>query len=132
MRQYRYAANDFLWELPAGTLNGRLQDGRVLPTESPEACARRELLEEIGYEAAKMEKVCECFAMPGTSDEFMHIFFASGLSKRTQSLDVGEIIVEIRPMSLGEVKRMIDRREIRDAKMLLGLFYALQRGAQPS
>src|SRR6266498_3196375 len=85
MRQYHYAADDVVWELPAGTLNGRMEDGRVLPTESPEACARRELLEETGYEAGEEGKVGGCFAMPGSSDELMHIFFChrrEGLSRR--------------------------------------------------
>jgi ADP-ribose pyrophosphatase len=132
MRQFRYAVDDVLWELPAGTLNGRMEDGRVLPTESPEACARRELLEETGYEAGQLEKVAECFAMPGSSDELMHFFFCHRLSKRSQSLDVGEVIDEVRPMSLAEINQMIGRREIRDAKTLVGLFYVLGYGAQRS
>ena len=129
MRQYRYAAQEALWELPAGTLSGRFDDGRVLPVEAPEACARRELLEETGYEAGELEKVCECYAMPGSSDEIMYVFFARGLSKREQSLDVGEIIDEVRPISLADIKMMIERREIRDAKTLVGLFYALHHNA---
>jgi ADP-ribose pyrophosphatase len=109
-----------------------MERGRVLPTESPEACARRELLEETGYEAGELEKVGECFAMPGSSDELMHIFFCHGLSKRTQSLDIGEVIDEVRPMSFAEINQMIGRGEIRDAKTLVGLFYVLGYGAQRS
>ena len=70
MRQYRYAANEYLWELSAGTLEGREANGRMMAVETPEDCARRELLEETGYEAREWEKVCECYAMPGMSDEF--------------------------------------------------------------
>ncbi|NOT60904.1 MAG: NUDIX hydrolase [Acidobacteria bacterium] len=126
IRQYRYAANEYLWELSAGTLEGREENGRMIPVETPEECAQRELLEETGYEAREWQKVCECYAMPGMSDEVMHIFFARGLTLREQSLDVGEVIAEIRAFSFDELRGMIARGEIRDAKTLVGLFYALQ------
>lgn len=126
MRQYRYAADDALWELPAGTLNGREENGRMIPTETPEECAARELLEETGYEAARWEKVCECYAMPGSSDELIHIFLARNLTMRAQSLDIGEVIYEVRPFGNVELAAMIERGEIRDAKTLVGLFYALR------
>src|SRR5262250_1228218 len=127
MRQYRYAADGELWELPAGTLNGREENQRMIATETPEACAARELSEETGYEAEVMEKVCECYAMPGSSDEIIHVFFARRLKRREQSLDDDEIINEIRAFSLSELDEMIRRGEIRDAKTLVGLFYALSR-----
>jgi ADP-ribose pyrophosphatase len=137
MHQYRYAVDEVLWELPAGTLNGR-QDlpaeagshergWRVVPTETPEQCAARELLEETGYRARELEKVCECYAMPGSSDERIHVFFARGLVRGDQALDLGEVIFEVRPFELRDLDGMIDRREIRDAKTLIGLFYALRR-----
>ena len=127
MRQYRYAAGKEVWELPAGTISGRLEDGRVLPMEDAESCAIRELLEETGYHAGEMEKVCECYTMPGTSDELMHVFFARRLAKREQSLDIGEVIEEVRPFCVADISKMIDRAEIHDAKTLVGLFYALRR-----
>jgi ADP-ribose diphosphatase len=127
MRQYRYAADSELWELPAGTLNGREENQRMIATETPEECAARELSEETGYEAEVLEKVCECYAMPGIGDEIIHVFFARGLNRHEQSLDEDEIINEIRAFSLGALEEMIDRREIRDAKTLVGLFYALSR-----
>jgi ADP-ribose pyrophosphatase len=127
MRQYRYAADRELWELPAGTLNGREVNQRMIPTETPEECAARELSEETGYEAEAMEKVCECYAMPGASDEIIHVFFARGLKRHEQSLDDDEIINEIRAFSLDALERMIARGEIRDAKTLVGLFYALSQ-----
>jgi ADP-ribose pyrophosphatase len=96
MRQYRYAAAKELWELPAGTMSGRFHNGRVSPVETPEACAARELVEETGYEAGELKKVGECYTMPGTSDEVMHVFFAGELIKRKQSLDIGEVIEEVR------------------------------------
>jgi ADP-ribose diphosphatase len=127
MRQYRFAANQDLWELPAGTLNGKEDGNRMVATESPEACAARELLEETGYEAGRVRKIAECFAMPGTSDEMIYVFFASELTERSQSLEESEIISEIRPCTAGELAGMISRNEIRDAKTLVGLFYALTR-----
>lgn len=131
MHQYRYAAGKALWELPAGTMNARQENGRVLPVETPELCARRELAEETGYEAGKMEKICECYAMPGTSDELMHVFFAHQLVRRQQSLDLGEVIEEVRSFSRAEIARMVERGEIHDAKTLVGLFYALRHRVDP-
>jgi ADP-ribose diphosphatase len=127
MRQYRYAVDGELWELPAGTLNGREENQRMIATEAPEECAARELSEETGYEAETLEKICECYAMPGSSDEIIHVFFARGLKRREQSLDDDEIINEIRGFSSEELEGMIERGEIRDAKTLVGLFYALSR-----
>jgi len=127
MRQYRYAVDGELWELPAGTINGREENQRMIPTETPEECAARELSEETGYEAEVLEKVCECYAMPGSSDEIIHVFFARGLNRNEQSLDEDEIINEIRAFSAGELEEMIKRGEIRDSKTLIGLFYALSR-----
>lgn len=125
IRQFRYAAGQELWELPAGTMKGRLDHNRVLPAETPEACAQRELIEETGYAASTFLKVCECYAMPGSSDEFMHVFLAHNLTRRTQSLDLGEAIEEVRPFSLEEISALLSRAEIHDAKTLVGLFYAL-------
>ncbi len=133
MWQYRYSIDDALWELPAGTLEGREENARMIPTETPEACAARELREETGYEAANLEKVCECYAMPGYNDEIIHVFFARDLTMREQQLDIGEVIYEIRPFSLEEIEAMIANGGIRDAKTLIGLFFALSRrpgGAQ--
>jgi ADP-ribose pyrophosphatase len=65
--------------------------------------------------------------MPGIGDEVIHVFFATGLKRHEQSPDEDEIINEIRAFSLGDLEEMIDRSEIRDAKTLIGLFYALRR-----
>ncbi|HMV49396.1 MAG TPA: NUDIX hydrolase [Blastocatellia bacterium] len=127
MHQYRYAADEVLWELPAGTLEGREENARMVAVETPEECAARELLEETGYEAGRLEKVCECYAMPGSSDELMHVFFAWDLQQREQALDVGEVIYEIRGFSVEELRAMIYGGEIRDAKTLIGLFQAFSR-----
>lgn len=129
MRQYRYSIDGELWEVPAGTMHGAEGDYRMRPNETPAECAARELCEEAGYEAAELKKVVECYAMPGLSDELMHIFFARRLTPRRQSLDEDEVINEIRSFTLPEIEAMIARGEIRDAKTLIGLFYALRQDA---
>ena len=127
LRQYRYAINDELWELPAGTLAGREEDHRVVATEAPALCAARKLIEETGFASNRLEKIAECYAIPGSGDELMHFFFAFDLQRVGQSLDVGEIISEVRAFQLTEIEALIGRGEIRDAKTLIGLFYALRR-----
>ena len=127
MHQFRYGPNETLWEIPAGTIEGREEASRVLPNETPEECAARELLEETGFQASYFEKVSECYATPGSSDEILHVFFARDLIERQQDLDAGEIIDEVRSFSLTEIEGLIDSGGIRDAKTLVGLFYALRR-----
>lgn len=131
MRQYRYSANEALWELPAGTLAGKEEScegiARMIAVETPAECAARELLEETGYEAARLEKICECYAMPGSSDELMHVFFVQELTQREQALDIGEVIYEVRGFTGEELTAMIAAGKIRDAKTLVGLFMALAR-----
>ena len=127
IRQYRYAVGGELWELPAGTLGGREEGGRVIATESPERCAARELREETGYEAAEWEKVVTYYAMPGGSDEIVHVFSARGLRKGAPALDEGELIREAHAFTTTELEGMIARGDVRDAKSLVGLFYALAR-----
>lgn len=127
MRQYRYSLDGELWELPAGTLEGREQDLRMVPVETPAQCAARELEEETGYVAGRLEKIVECYAMPGSADELIHVFFAYDLVEKEQSLDAGEIISEVRAFTGTELEAMLARGEIRDAKTLIGIFYALSR-----
>ena len=121
IRQYRYAADGYLYEIPAGRLN---------PGENPRDCAARELIEETGFAANRLEKIAKCYAIPGSGDEVMHFYFAFDLQERQQSLDVGEVISEVRVFSLAEIEAMIDCGQIRDAKTLIGLFYALRRNAR--
>jgi ADP-ribose diphosphatase len=124
VRQYRYAVDAELWELPAGTLPGREEDGRVLATEPVEACAARELSEETGYVAGGLRKIGECYAMPGMSDELMHIFVARDLTRGTAAPDPGEEINEVRAFAWAELRLMAGRGDIRDGKTLAGLFQA--------
>jgi ADP-ribose pyrophosphatase len=127
VRQYRHPIAGELWELPAGTLVAREEGGRVVATETPEACAARELREETGYEASAWDKVAECFGAPGGNDQVTHVFLARNLVKRRQALDPGEAISEVRAFSATDLERMIGRGDIRDAKTLVGLLYALGR-----
>jgi ADP-ribose pyrophosphatase len=111
IRNYRVAVGETLWELPAGTLE---------PSEDPAKCAHRELIEETGYRAGKIEKLCEFFVSPGILHERMHLFLASDLSKGAAAPESGEEI-EPRVMSLDDALRMIETGEVHDAKTLIGL-----------
>ncbi|MFM8393719.1 MAG: NUDIX hydrolase [Acidobacteriota bacterium] len=130
MRQYRYPAGEAIWELPAGTIAGREENGRMVATELPEICAERELREETGYQARNLRHLGSCYAMPGSSDEMIHLFAATGLTAGDQSLDIGEVIEELRAFSRNEVLAMIASGEIRDAKTIvaLALFLGLSAG----
>jgi ADP-ribose pyrophosphatase len=130
VRQYRYPLDALLWELPAGTLPGREEAGRMVGLETPEVCAVRELREEAGYEADEWEKVAEYCAMPGGNDQIVHVFLARRLTRVGQALEDGEIITEVRAFEPTAIEGMIRRGEIRDAKTLIGLFYALGRRAR--
>jgi ADP-ribose pyrophosphatase len=127
VRQYRHPVGGELWELPAGTLDGRQEGSRVVRTETPEACAARELREETGYAAARWEKLAECYAMPGGNDNVIHVFAARGLAPGEQALEPGELISEVRAFPVAELTAMVARGDIRDAKSLVGLFHALAR-----
>ena len=124
IRQYRYAVDAELWEVPAGTLPGREENGRIVAIESPEACAGRELEEETGYAARRIRKIGECYAMPGSSDEVVHAFLAEDLVHGPQRLDPGGTISAVRAFSRRELGEMVHRGEIRDGKTLIALFYA--------
>lgn len=127
LRQFRYAVNEELWELPAGTLAGRAENQRMVATENPADCAARELIEETGFAAGKLEKIAEAYAIPGSGDELMHFFCAYDLTKGEQALDIGEVIGEVRAFTFAELSAMIERGELRDAKTLVGLFHAFRR-----
>jgi ADP-ribose pyrophosphatase len=114
IRQFRYAAEGFLYEVPAG----RLDAG-----EEPEACARRELREETGCTAERLERLFTMYTTPGFTDEKIHLFMAVGLTSGEAAREADEF-VEVVPMTLSHALELIERGEIQDAKTALGLMYA--------
>ena len=112
-RQYRYAAQEYLWELPAG---------RIDPGEKALAGAKRELLEETGYQAKKWKKILHFFASPGFLDETMTIFLARDLTLGTAQPEADESI-ECHLVPLSEALGMIFEDKIRDGKALAGVLW---------
>ncbi|MGA2808639.1 MAG: NUDIX hydrolase [Terracidiphilus sp.] len=116
-RQYRHAANQFLWELPAG----KLDEG-----EDPLTGAQRELEEETGYRAKKWKPLVEYYASPGFLGESMKVFVAEGLVAGDAHPEDDEEI-ELRLVKLSEVLKMISKGAILDGKTLTSvLLYARQ------
>ncbi|MBL8998473.1 MAG: NUDIX hydrolase [Gemmatimonadales bacterium] len=114
LKQYRYAVADTLWEIPAG---------RLEPAEAPLACAHRELKEETGCTAAKMELLTSMWTTPGFTNEKIHIFMASELTRGSANRESDEFI-EVVPTPLTTALRMIEAGEITDAKTIIGLLFA--------
>jgi ADP-ribose pyrophosphatase len=120
-RQYRHAANQFLWELPAGKLD---------PGENALAGAQRELAEETGYSAKKWKPLVEYYASPGFLGESMKVFVAEGLVAGDAHPEDDEQI-EFRLVKLSEVLKMIEKGAIVDGKTLTSvLLYARKLGGK--
>ncbi|MEA3435954.1 MAG: NUDIX hydrolase, partial [Thermodesulfobacteriota bacterium] len=103
-----------IWEIPAGTLD---------LNETPEACARRELVEETGFDADRWKKIARITPLPGYSDERIHLFLADHLKPAQQALDDDEIL-EVHPRPFTEAIEMIHTGRIQDAKSICGLLFA--------
>ena len=116
IKQYRHAIREFIWEIPAGTLD---------TGESPINCARRELVEETGYSADDWHQLGTITPLPGCSDERIHIFLASDLKPAEQNLDDDEML-KVHQVKLKEALQMILKGEISDGKTISGLFLALK------
>jgi len=121
VRQYRHPAVRYLLELPAGTL---------AKGERPEVGAARELEEELGLLAARLDKLSEFFVSPGFCEEKMWVYLATELSEGKQSLDDDEIL-EIVRLPIAEALEMITSGEIQDAKTIIGLMLAAPRVGSP-
>jgi ADP-ribose pyrophosphatase len=117
VRQYRHPAVRYMLEAPAGTLNDR---------ERPEEGAARELEEELGFVAGKLEKLTEFFVSPGFCTEKMWIYLATDLTETAQRLEDDEIVEVVR-LPLSRALEMISDGEIEDAKTIIGLMLAAPR-----
>ena len=121
LNQYRHALRNYIWEIPAGTLD---------PQESVISCAKRELIEETGFSAAEWHKLGEITPVPGYSDERIHIFLARDLQPAEQQLDKDELI-KVTKVKLQDALDMIARGEIQDSKTISGLYLASNWSKRP-
>jgi ADP-ribose pyrophosphatase len=119
IRQFRHAAGGYIYEIPAG----KLHQG-----ENPTVCAARELEEEVGYRAGRLDLLSSIFTAPGFTDEVIHIYKATELNPGRQQLDRDEVL-EVIEMPLQEAIRMIETGAIRDAKSIVGLQAVYLRSA---
>ena len=112
-RQYRHAAGDFLWELPAG---------RIDRGESALAAGRRELLEETGYTARRWKRALVFYSSPGFLDETMTVYLARGL-KAGRARPESDELISTRLFPFATALRMATRGTIRDGKTLAALLW---------
>ncbi len=115
VRQFRYPYGEVIYEIPAGKLN---------LGEDARAAAFRELEEECGYKAEKMEELFSVYPSPAYTEEVIRIFKAEGLKKTEMHLDEDEFLAPVW-VEKGELKEMIKSGEIKDGKTLIALLYAI-------
>jgi ADP-ribose pyrophosphatase len=113
VRQYRHATRQFLWELVAG----RMERG-----ETPRRAAARELIEETGYRARRFRVFLDVFPTPGFLEERMYILLAQELTSGDARPEVDEKIIS-RAFTYSQLRQMIHRGKLRDAKTIAGLLY---------
>ena len=113
IQQYRYATDGTLIEIPAGRLN---------PGEDPRACAQRELLEEVGVKAGRVERLTTIWTTPGFTDERIHLFWAADLTADKHAREPDEFIEVVRK-PLSESLELIRSGVISDAKTALALLF---------
>jgi ADP-ribose pyrophosphatase len=111
IKQYRPVIDSYIWELPAGTLK---------KGEPPLKCAKREMAEEIGYEAANWKKIGRIYTTPGFSTERIYLYTARRLKKAPHKKEDDEIITQ-RAFKKREIKRLLDSGNITDAKTICAL-----------
>jgi ADP-ribose pyrophosphatase len=122
VHQYRHAAGGYLYEVPAGLLE---------PGEEPLECARRELTEETGLTADRVEPLLSYRTTPGFSDEVVHLFLATGLTQGKADLGHDEVIESVR-MPLDEALNRLRAGEISDGKTVIALLaMADRRSGEP-
>jgi ADP-ribose pyrophosphatase len=113
LRQFRHAADRFIWEVPAGRLD---------PGETPEHCAERELEEETGMRAGSLEPLTTIYTTPGFTDEKIHLFVATDLTEGRTRREADEFM-ELHARRWSEVMESVHSAEIIDGKTLVSLLY---------
>ena len=113
IRQFRHAADGYVWEIPAGRLD---------PGESPEECAHRELKEETGMKAGRLRHLTSIWTTPGFTDERIHLFVADGLIEGQHRREADEFM-DVHPTLWSDVMTLISKGEISDGKTLAALLY---------
>jgi len=111
VKQFRYVIGSDLLEIPAGTI----EEG-----ESPKECAARELLEETGYRAGRLELFSAFYLAPGYSNEFMWLFKATDL-RSEEARPMADESIEVREINLEEALRLIRSGEIKDVKTICAI-----------
>lgn len=114
VRQYRYPVKEVLLEIPAGKLD---------KGEEPEICAHRELEEETGFKAGRLEHLTTFYTGPGFTDEIMYLYLARDLTATAQRLDEDEFLA-VSHYTEAEIKSLLAAKKINDAKTLIGLMMA--------
>lgn len=117
IRQYRHATGGEILEIPAGKLDAG---------EDPADCAARELVEETGYRAGRLEKLGAIWTSPGFTNEVIHLFAAFDLEPARQALEPDEVI-ELAPMGLGEALDWVRSGAVVDGKSAMALLLAADR-----
>lgn len=113
VRQYRKALEKEIIEIPAGKLEAN---------EDPLACAQRELAEETGYQAERMELLTSFYTSPGFADEIIYLYVARELKPVSAKLDEDEFVELIR-VDLDQAKELIEAQKIHDAKTMYAVQY---------
>lgn len=120
VKQYRHPARRELLEIPAG---------KIEAGESPMECAAREVEQEIGFRAGRVELLADFYSTPGFCEERLYVYLATDLTPAEQNLDHDEF-VEIVYLSLTDALAMVERNEIEDSKTIIALLLAQRRMCQ--
>ena len=111
LKQFRGTIEDYIWEIPAGKLEGN---------ENPLERAKKELEEEAGFRAETWKKIISFYTTPGFCDELLHIYIASNLIKTKSNPEPHEVI-EVHSFNRSQIQKMINNKEIVDSKTLIAL-----------
>lgn len=118
VKQYRFAFDETVIELPAG----KLEDA-----ENPRKCAIRELAEETGYKAEKFTEIGQIYTTPGFCDEVLHVYLAENLTAGEPSREEGEEDMQVVEFTLDEIKEKIREGKIVDGKTISGIMMYLNK-----